>query len=133
GAGRAVVGGVAGACKDGPALTFEQVRQRTGAAAPFAAAALNRLALMGQLIHDLAGGVYRWRQIMPAAGSLAEVSPDNPETVAGRELARAGDVRVGRDERAASGVRLVEGGGGDRARAPARGVGPSVGSSRAGP
>src|SRR5262249_34967004 len=56
---------VAAAFQVHPTRTFEEVRARTGASGPYAAAALNRLALMGQLIHDLAAGVYRWRQIMP--------------------------------------------------------------------
>src|SRR5262249_30089006 len=64
-----LLGEVATAFKDGSALTFGQIQQHTGRAAPDVAAGLNRLALLGQLIHDLPGGVYRWRQIMPVAVS----------------------------------------------------------------
>src|SRR6185295_8601852 len=82
-----LLGDIAATFKEHPALTFEQVRQRTGGAPAYVAAGLNRLALMGQLIHDLPAGVYRWRQIMPVALSLSEVGPESPETAAGRELA----------------------------------------------
>src|SRR5690242_18791237 len=41
---------VAAAFHEGPTRTFEEVRARTGASAPYVAAALNRLALMGQVI-----------------------------------------------------------------------------------
>lgn len=104
-----LLGDVAATFKDNPTRTFEEVRQRTGAAAPYAAAALNRLALMGQLIHDLAAGVYRWRQIMPVALSLSEVGPESPETQAGRELVAAGRVSLTRDERTPSGLRVLVG------------------------
>ena len=64
---------------------------------------------MGQLIHDLAGGVYRWRQIMPVALSLNEVGPESPETQAGRELVAADKVSLARDERTPSGLRVLVG------------------------
>src|SRR5262249_22917241 len=63
-----------------PALTFEEIQLRTAATGSYVAAGLNRLALMGQLIHDLPAGVYRWRQIMPVALSLEQVGPESPET-----------------------------------------------------
>jgi hypothetical protein len=100
---------VAAAFGDSPTRTFEQVRARTGAAAPYAAAALNRLALMGQVIHDLSAGVYRWRQIMPVALALCDVGPESPETQAGRELVAAGRVMLTRDERSPSGLRVLVG------------------------
>jgi len=104
-----LLGDVAAAFKDNPTRTFEEVRQRTGASAPHAAAALNRLALMGQLIHDLPADVYRWRQVMPVALSLSEVGPESPETQAGRELVAAGSVNLARDERTPSGLRVLVG------------------------
>jgi len=104
-----LLGDVAATFKDNPSRTFEEVRSRTGAAAPYAAAALNRLALMGQVIHDLPAGVYRWRQIMPVALALSEVGPESPETQAGRELVAAGVVKLVRDERSPSGLRLLAG------------------------
>lgn len=48
--------------------------------------ALRHLARTGQAIHDLASGVYRWRQIMPAALGEADLGPEDPETVAARTL-----------------------------------------------
>jgi hypothetical protein len=104
-----LLGDIAAVFKDNPARTFEQVRQRTGGAAPFVAAGLNRLALLGQLIHDLPAGIYRWRQIMPVAVSLAEVGAECPETEAGRRLALDGKVHLTRNELTASGLRVLAG------------------------
>ena len=63
----------------GADLRADPATDRRGGA--FVAAGLNRLALLGQVIHDLPAGVYRWRQIMPVALSLAQLGPENPETV----------------------------------------------------
>lgn len=100
---------IAATFKKRTAQTFEQIRVQTGASAPFLAAGLHRLAMLGQLIHDLPGGVYRWRQIMPVELSLAQVNPSNPETDAARELVAKGKVSVVRDERLPSGLRTLEG------------------------
>ncbi len=54
------------------------------------AAALNRLAGTGQVIHDLAGGVFRWRQILSRALGEAELGPENEEVLASREILRLG-------------------------------------------
>ena len=40
------------------------------------AAGLNRLAGLGQLIHDLPAGLYRWRQMLPVAVSLDQLGPE---------------------------------------------------------
>src|SRR5260370_1272700 len=93
--------------KERPAQSFAQVRQRTGASAPYLAAALNRLALLGQLVHDLPAGLYRWRPIMPVALSVEQIGPENPETAAARDLARR--VQLTRDERLPNGLRLLGG------------------------
>lgn len=62
-----------------------------GARSPGATAAvLNRLAGTGQVIHDLAAGVYRWRQILSRALGEAELGPENEEVVASREILRLG-------------------------------------------
>ena len=92
-----------------PSLRFEEVCRHTAVPAPLVAAGLNRLALMGQLIHDLAAGIYRWRQIMPVPLSLSEIGPESPETAAGRQLADTGQVHLTRDETTASGLRLLAG------------------------
>jgi hypothetical protein len=100
---------LAAAFHEGPALTFDDVRRRVAGPAPRLAAGLNRLAQFGVLIHDLAAGVYRWRQIMPTALSPSELAPESPETAAGRQLAESGQARVGRDDTAPSGLRLLAG------------------------
>jgi hypothetical protein len=93
-----VLGDVADAFRESPALTFEQVRQRTGAAPHIVAAALNRFALLGQLIHDLGGGLYRWRTILPVEASLNQVRIYSPEAEAARQLVSRGRTKVTRDE-----------------------------------
>jgi hypothetical protein len=103
-----LLGDIATAFQESPALTFEQVRQRTGAAPHLVAAGLNRFALLGQLIHDLAGSIYRWRQILPVEAALKEVKIDSPEAEAAKELADAGRVRVTRDE-TVGGLRALAG------------------------
>ncbi len=103
-----LLGDIASAFHDSPSLTFEQVRQRTGAAAHLVAAGLNRFALLGQLIHDLAAGVYRWRQILPVELSLKQVKLDSPEADAAKELVRQGRVIVAGDE-TVSGLHVLAG------------------------
>jgi hypothetical protein len=105
----ALLGDIAAAFRERPALTFEQLRQRTGAAPPFVAGGLNRLALLGQVIHDLPAGLYRWRQVMPVALSLEQIGPESPETVAARELVAQRRVRLERDERTESGLHFLAG------------------------
>ncbi len=68
------------------AATFPEIVARSGVAAEQSAAALNHLAQSGQMIADLPYGVYRWRQIMAQALGEAEIGPENPESVASREI-----------------------------------------------
>ena len=52
------------------------------------------------MIHDLAGGVYRWRQILPVELSLKQVKIDSPEAEAAKKLVARGRVRgAGRNSR----------------------------------
>ncbi|MCI0459367.1 MAG: hypothetical protein L0Z62_20650 [Gemmataceae bacterium] len=104
---RDLVASIAGAFKQSPALTFEQVRKKVGAEAAQVAAGLNRLALLGQLIHDLPAGLYRWRRIMPFTLSLKQAGPDSPETAEAPKLVKA--VKVARDEHTESGLRALTG------------------------
>jgi hypothetical protein len=104
-----LIGEIAATFRSRPAQTFEQIRSRTGGSGPYVAAGLNRLALLGQLIHDLPAGVYRWRQIMPVALSIGEVAQTNPESAAAKELVTKQQVSVKRDERLPSGLRILEG------------------------
>jgi hypothetical protein len=94
---------------DNPSLTFDHLRNRTDNPAPVVAAGLNRLAQHGQLIHDLAGGVYRWRSILPTALSPNELGPESPETAAARQLVETRQVSISRDEVTPTGLRLLVG------------------------
>ncbi len=68
------------------AAAFADIDLACGSQPAQTAAALNHLAHTGQLIHDLPGAVYRWRQIMPQALGEAELGPENPELTASKEL-----------------------------------------------
>lgn len=70
------------------AATFAEIDEAGPRSPGVTLTALNHLAHTGQLIHDLAGGVYRWRQIMARALGEAELGPENPEVVASRDLLR---------------------------------------------
>jgi hypothetical protein len=92
-----------------PRQTLAEVAARSGGAEAEVLAVLNQLAGLGQVIHDLHAGVYRWRQVMPITLSAERLGPEDPETVAAREIARTQSVRVDRDETRADGTRTIEG------------------------
>jgi hypothetical protein len=73
--------------------TFAQLRPLVSDSARLGAC-LTHLASTGQVIHDLASGVYRWRQVMPRALGEAERGPDHPELVACRALLAERGVRA---------------------------------------
>ncbi len=104
-----VLGDIAAVFREKPALTFAQIQQRTGAAPAYVAAGLNRLALLGQLIHDLPAGLYRWRQVLPVPLALSQLGEENPETVAAREITARRRARLTKDEKLANGLRVLEG------------------------
>ncbi len=87
------LGRITAAFRAEPARSFAQLRQTTHLADATLAAGLNRLALLGQVIHDLPQGVYRWRQVMPVALSVSQIGAESPETAAGRELVAKRQVR----------------------------------------
>jgi hypothetical protein len=76
--------------------------------APEIAAGLNRLALFGQVIHDLSLGVYRWRQVMPAPLTESQIGSDDTETTEGRLLLGRAKFEITRDERSPTGTRLIQ-------------------------
>ena len=100
---------IARAFQSNPALPFDRLRTVTGSESPALAIGLNRLATLGQVIHDLPGGLYRWRQIMPVTLSAELIGPDHPESTAARRLVAEKTVRVSRDETRPDGLRLLEG------------------------
>lgn len=104
-----LLGDIAASFRGSPSQTFEQVRQRTGAAPAYVAAGLNRLALLGQVIHDLHAGLYRWRSILPVSLSLDQIGPESPETVAAQQLVAQHKVRVSSNQARPDGLRILEG------------------------
>jgi hypothetical protein len=57
-------------------------------------AALRHLAHSGQVIYDLAGGVFRYRQIMSQPLGESQLGPEDPEPAAARQLVAAGKVEL---------------------------------------
>jgi hypothetical protein len=102
-----LLGKIGAAFQKNPALTFAEIHHRVKGDAAHVAAGLNRLALLGQLIHDLPAELYRWRQIMPVRLSLTQVTPDSPETLAAPALVRT--AKITSDEQTDTGVRVLGG------------------------
>lgn len=75
-------------------VSFDEVQARMVASPDTCAAALSHLAHTGQVIYDLAAGVYRWRQVMPMAVGEAEIGPENPELLASRTIASRRQVNI---------------------------------------
>src|SRR5262249_15902963 len=103
-----LLGDIATAFRESPVLKFEQVRQRTGATAPFVAAGLNRFPLLGEWIQGGGGGGYGWGQIVPVETALNQVKIDSPEAEAGKQIFLRGQVRAARDEKS-GGLRVITG------------------------
>jgi hypothetical protein len=82
----AVMHSIADSFRQSPAWTLDALAAKTRAAVPVVSAGLNKLALLGQVIHDLAHGVYRWRQVMPVTLSAELIGPENEETAAARAM-----------------------------------------------
>jgi hypothetical protein len=101
-----VMRGIADAFRANPTWTLEAMAAKTRAAAPVVSAGLNKLALLGQVIHDLPHGVYRWRQVMPVTLSAEIIGPENEETVAARQIT-GWKLRISSDKTDARGQRHV--------------------------
>ena len=99
---------IAGAFRDDPARTFEQLRDAVSIDPPMLAAGLHRLALLGQVIHDIPAKLYRWRQVMPTPLTLDQIGVDDVETREGVRLLSVAKFLIGRDEMMASGSRGIE-------------------------
>jgi hypothetical protein len=69
--------------------------------------ALHRLCKQGQVVYDFAGGVYRWRPVLPVALSDALLGPEPEELTRGRALFLEKQVKLGRQEPLSQGRRLV--------------------------
>lgn len=67
---------------------FDEIVRALSFPAATVATALKHLAHTGQVIADLGGGVFRWRQIMPRVLGEAELGPPNAEFAAASELLR---------------------------------------------
>ena len=103
-----VMRGIAEAFRANPTWTLDALATRTRAGSAVVSAGLNKLALLGQVIHDLPHGVYRWRQVMPVTLSAEIIGPENEETVAARQMV-GWKIRVVSDTTDAKGQRHCRG------------------------
>ena len=86
--GRYLATRVAAGFRANPRQTLVEVAERAGGTQAEVLAVLNQLAGLGQVLHDLHAGVYRWRPLLPVTPSADWLGPEDPETVAAREIAR---------------------------------------------
>ncbi len=105
--GETLLAKIGAAFQKSPALTFEEIHRKVKGDAAHVAAGLNRLALLGQLIHDLPAELYRWRQIMPVRLSMTQVSPDSPETLEAPAMVTT--AKIASDSQTDTGLRLLAG------------------------
>lgn len=104
-----MVGQVAEFLRQRRRAEFAEVVGQCRGQTALAASALRRLAQTGQAIHDLAGGVTRWRQIMPVALGEEQLGPPHPESVGAQELLRLGRVTVASCQAAPAGGSVLTG------------------------
>jgi hypothetical protein len=89
-----LIDSLAGRLRERRSATFAEL-ESDGAAGPAeVAAGLRHLAHTGQVICDLAGGVYRWRQLMPQALGEAEMGPEHPELAESKKIIARRWVRI---------------------------------------
>lgn len=100
---------IAGAFREQPMLPFNRVVASSQLPPATVAAGLNRLALLGQVIHDLPLGQYRWRQVMPTPLTSEQIGPENPETAEAKSMVERNQVTVTRNEPTPTGLRLLQG------------------------
>lgn len=99
---------IAGAFREDPSRSFEQLRNVVSIEPAMLAAGLHRLALLGQVIHDMPSQVYRWRQVMPAPLTLEQIGGDDDETRAGAAILSRAKFTVERDEVSSAGARMIQ-------------------------
>ena len=100
---------IAAAFRGEPALSLDRLRQVTGASAGEVLAWLNRLAMLGQVIHDLPASVFRWRQVMPRALGEAEIGPEHAELAGARTIMARGRADLKAREEAPRGGYVLTG------------------------
>lgn len=93
--------------KDKRAAAFADIDLACGGQPAQTAAALNHLAHVGQLIHDLPNSVYRWRQIMSTVLGETELGPENEELTASKKLLLQKRVIINSRTQAAGGLLLT--------------------------
>lgn len=92
-----------------PAQSLDDVCTHSKTDKATAMAGLNRLALYGQVIHDLSASRFRWWQVVPVPLTAEQLISTDPETVSAASLLVSCKFSTDRDETLASGMRVVTG------------------------
>ncbi len=85
-----LIANVAAVLRERRAAALPALSLAVSAESSAVATALRHLAHTGQVIHDLPGAVFRWRQVMPMALGEAEIGPEHPELAAARDIMSRG-------------------------------------------
>ena len=90
-------------------LTMNTLGSNLRCSAGAAASAMNQLALRGQAIFDLHGGVFRWRQLLPMALSDRELGEPHPELAGAQQIIAAKKVKVETRQETPRGGEIITG------------------------
>jgi hypothetical protein len=89
------------------AMSLAQLTSAAAAREAAVLAVLRRLAISGQVIHDLPNRVYRFRQVMPMALGEEQLGPENPELAGARHLLTSAKAKLESTERTERGMLLA--------------------------
>ena len=107
--GRFQLGQVAASFRANPSQTLAEVVARSGGSEAEALACLHELAGIGRVLHDIQPGLYRWREWARESLTTEVIGPEDPETIAGRQIAATTSVNVTRCAAQPDGSSLIEG------------------------
>lgn len=91
------------------AASLSEMTQTIYVSASDTAAAMNQLALRGQVIYDLHAEAYRWRQVLPMPLSDRELGPPHPELAGAREILQQKKLQLGSSDSAPRGGLIIVG------------------------
>lgn len=104
-----VVAGAAESLSQCRSASLAEMTNKIYASTSNTAAALNELALRGQVIFDLHADAYRWRQVLPLPLSDQELGPPHPELLGARRILQQRLLQLGSCEPAPRGGSIVAG------------------------
>jgi len=104
-----VVAAAAESLSQSRASSLSDLTRKIYASTGETAAAMNQLALRGQVIFDLHADAYRWRQVLPLPLSDRELGPPHPELAGAREILQQRKLQLVSREPAPRGGTIIVG------------------------